>query len=207
VDPELVEPELLVLEPVLVEELLVPPSGGGTHGPHTPSALPTATMHVSPGQQSALTVHLPQFCTQPPGPLKQMYGGVPPGLGTQGRSLQQFALDAHEPPGMTHVRAAQRGTPRLSCLHVSSFSQLPLQQSHEALHDIVASLQTSPSGLQPMGLVQMPTALGAVMSHVTGLPEPPGSPALPQQSVSCVQRSPTTWQPLAGWQTRTSVGP
>src|SRR5262249_5585103 len=77
----------------------------------------------------------------------------------------------------------------------------------EALHDIVASLQTSPSGLQPIGFRQTPTANGGVMSHVTGLPDPPGSPSAPQQSVSFVHKSPTTWQPLAGWQTRTPVGP
>jgi hypothetical protein len=95
----------------------------------------------------------------------------------------------------------------LSCLHVSIVSQLPLQQSHEALHDIVFSLQTSPSGLQPIGLRQMPIVDSAVMMHVTGFPEPPGNPAEPQQSASAVQRSPTTWQPLAGWQTSAPVGP
>jgi hypothetical protein len=89
---------------------------------------------------------------------------------------------------------------------VSWFSQLPAQQSHDELHDIVFSLQTSPSGLQPIGLRHTPRP-GMYMTHVTGLPEPPGSPAEPQQSVSCVQRSPTTWQPLAGWQMSTPVGP
>ena len=121
--------------------------------------------------------------------------------------MQQLALEAHEPPGWTQVNPAQRGTPRLSGLQVSSFSQLPLQQSHEALQDIEASLQMSPSGLQPIGLVQTPTAFGGVRLHVTGLPDPPGSPAEPQQSTSLVHRSPTGWQPLAGWQTRTCVGP
>jgi hypothetical protein len=84
---------------------------------------------------------------------------------------------------------------------------LPLQQSHEALHDMVASLQTSPSGLHPLGFWQTPTMFGGVMLHVTGFIEPPGSPADPQQSTSFVQRSPTGWQPLAGWQTSTCVGP
>jgi hypothetical protein len=59
------EPELDVVVPELLE-LPVPPSGGGTQGPHTPSALPTGTMHDPPGQQSALTVHLPQTGTQLP---------------------------------------------------------------------------------------------------------------------------------------------
>src|SRR5262245_39952265 len=125
-----------------------------------------------------------------------MYGGVPAGFGTQGRPSQQLALVAHAPPAGTHVRPVQRGTPTLSSLQVSSLLQLPLQQSHDALHDIVASLQTSPSGLQPIGLRQTPTIAGGTMSQVAGLPDPPGRPADPQQSESCVQRSPTTWQPL-----------
>jgi hypothetical protein len=33
------------------------------HGPQYPSALPTATMHVSPTQQSALIEHLPHLGT------------------------------------------------------------------------------------------------------------------------------------------------
>jgi hypothetical protein len=85
-----------------------------------------------------------------------MYGGDPVGLGTQGRLLQQSALDAHDLPGIAHCAAAQRGTPSESGLQVFAW-QLPLQQSHEALHDVVASLQTSPSGLQPVGLVHTPT--------------------------------------------------
>jgi hypothetical protein len=42
-----------------------------------------------------------------------MYGGVPPsiGFGTHGRLLQQLALDAQEPPGMTQLTPEQRGTP------------------------------------------------------------------------------------------------
>jgi hypothetical protein len=92
-------------------------------------------------------------------------------------------------------------------LHVSCVSQLPAQQSHDELHDIVLSLHTSPSGLHPIGRRQMPTVAFGAMSHVTGLPDPPGSPEEPQQSWSRVHRSPTTWQPLAGWQTSTPVGP
>jgi hypothetical protein len=138
-----------------------------------------------------------------------MYGGVPEGLGTQGRSLQQLALDAHAPPAATHCAAAHRGTPSESGLQVSLFSQLPAQQSHEALHDIEASLQTSPSGLQPMGFWHTPTVNGGVMEHVTvpTIPFPVGTPAEPQQSLSWVHRSPTTWHPLAGWQMSVPVGP
>jgi hypothetical protein len=95
----------------------------------------------------------------------------------------------------------------LSCLQVSCVSQLPAQQSHDELQLIVASLQTSPFGLQPIGRRQMPRVPPPLLSHVTGLPDPPGRPAAPQQSVSVVHRSPTGWQPLAGWQTSTPVGP
>jgi hypothetical protein len=74
--PEPVEPELVVPELVVPELLLALPSGpaseGGTQGPHTPEALPVASRQVSPGQQSALTVHLPQFGTQLPPPGRQM---------------------------------------------------------------------------------------------------------------------------------------
>jgi hypothetical protein len=86
-------------------------------------------------------------------------------------------------------------------------SQLPAQQSHDELHVEVFNLHTSPFGLQPFGFRQTPTVLGAVMTHVTGIPEPPRIPVEPQQSPSFVQRSPTGWQPLAGWHTRTPVGP
>jgi hypothetical protein len=138
-----------------------------------------------------------------------MNGGFPPGvgLGTQGTLLQQLALDEHAPPAWTHVAGEQRGTPSESWWHVSWFSQLPLQQSHDALHDIVASLQMSPSGLQPIGLRQTPIVKGGVIWQVTGFVGSPGSPADPQQSESFVQRSPTTWHPVAGWQMRAPVGP
>lgn len=190
----------------------VPPSLGGPpspdpppHGPHTPCVLPCATSQAVPGQQSALSVHAPQAWTQvcP----EHTYGGLAPGLGTHGAPLQQSALEAHELPGFTHWAPVHRGTPSLSCLHVSCVSQLPAQQSHDELHDIVCSLQTSPLGLQPIGKRQIPMAPPPLLSHVTGLPEPPGRPVAPQQSMSAVQRSPTGWQPLAGWHTSTPVGP
>jgi hypothetical protein len=92
-------------------------------------------------------------------------------------------------------------------LQVSCVSQLPAQQSQDELHDIVFSLQTSPSGLQPIGRRQMPSVPPPLLSQVTGLPDPPGSPVAPQQSVSVEHKSPTGWQPLAGWHTRTPVGP
>jgi len=56
VDPVLVDPVLLVVEPLL--ELLPP------HGPQTPVVLPTGAMQDSPGQQSALVLHLPHAGTQ-----------------------------------------------------------------------------------------------------------------------------------------------
>jgi hypothetical protein len=128
-------------------------------------------------------------------------------LGTHGAPLQQSALDAHPLPAATHCAPVHRGTPTLSCLQVSSVSQLPEQQSQDELHDMVASLQTSPLGLHPIGLRQMPTGPPPLMSHVTGLFEAPGSPLEPQQSESARQMSPTGLQPLAGWQTSTPVGP
>jgi hypothetical protein len=153
-----------------------------------------------------LFVQPPQAATHAV-PLQTKRVPPSPGFGTQGAPLQQLALDAHAPPALTHTAGPQRGTPTLSWWQVSAFSQLPAQQSHEALQLIVLSLQTSPSGLQLFGLRQTPTVAGGVMMHVTGLPEPPGTPADPQQSLSCRHRSPTGWQPLAGWQTSTPVGP
>jgi hypothetical protein len=128
-------------------------------------------------------------------------------FGTHGSPPQQSALVEQALPAAVQAAFVQRGTPTLSGLHVSWVSQLPEQQSHEALHDLLASLQTSPFGLQEIGLRQTPSGPPAVKSHVT-LPEPgPGRPAAPQQSRSWEHTSPTTWQPLAGWQTRTPVGP
>jgi hypothetical protein len=95
----------------------------------------------------------------------------------------------------------------LSCLQVSSFSQLPAQQSQEELHDIVLSLHTSPFGLHPIGNRQIPTEPPPLKSQVTCMPDPPGRPVAPQQSLSALQRSPTGRHPLAGWQTSTPVGP
>ena len=108
----------------------------------------------------------------------QTKGGVAPatGLGVHGAPLQQLALDAQAPPALTHCAGEHRGTPTLSWWHVSFVSQLPLQQSHDELHDIVFSLHTSPSGLQPMGLRQTPTGLPEAMTQVTGLPDPPRPP-------------------------------
>ncbi|HKB47971.1 MAG TPA: hypothetical protein VKC57_09760, partial [Ktedonobacterales bacterium] len=168
-------------------------------GPQMPAALPACATQDEPGQQSALLVQPPHAGTQVV--LPQTNRGVPAspgfGLGMHGKWLQQLALDAHPAPAGAQVAGAQRGTPTLSCLHVSWW-QLPEQQSHDALQLIDASLHTSPSGLQLIGLRQMPRPLGVEMEQVT-LPAPaPPMPAEPQQSLSCVQRSPTTWQPLAG---------
>jgi hypothetical protein len=69
----------------------------------------------------------------------------------------------------THVAGEQRGTPTLSWWQVSWFSQLPAQQSQDELQDIVLSLHTSPSGLQPIGLRQTPILSPELMTHVTGL--------------------------------------
>ena len=54
----------------------------------------------------------------------------------------------------------------------------------------------------------MPTAFPDAMSHTTW-PSPGrvGSFSPPQQSAFLRHRSPVTWQPLAGWQIFTPVGP
>jgi hypothetical protein len=126
-------------------------------------------------------------------------------LGTHGRPPQQSALDEQAWPAATQLTPVHRGTPMRSGLHVSIVSQLPEQQSHEALQLIVDSLQTSPFGLH-----ECPASSWNVGFRQTpsGPPEKTQPPAwLPQQSASFVHTSPTTWQPLAGWQTRTPVGP
>jgi hypothetical protein len=88
--------------------------------------------------------------------------------------LQQSALDEHVDPAARHAAPVHRGMPRLSCLQVSSVLQLPVQQLQSLLQLIVASLQTPPLGMQafpasepPVGLRQMPTVRGALMTHVT----------------------------------------
>jgi hypothetical protein len=157
-------------------------------------------MQVSSAQQSALSVHPPQVGTQLAVKQTRVEPASPGfGLGTQGRPLQQSALETHACPAPTHAAPVQRGTPTLSSLQVSCVSQLPLQQSHDELQLIVASLQTSPFGLHPFGLRQFPRMPGGVMLQAPT--------ALSQQSLSFRQTSPTTWQPLAGWQTKTPVGP
>jgi hypothetical protein len=64
VAPELPEP--LAALPVVapVPEPVEPLDPDVSHGPHLPCVLPTATSHVSPTQQSALTAHGPHFGTQ-----------------------------------------------------------------------------------------------------------------------------------------------
>ena len=119
-------------------------------------------------------------------------GPASPGPGTQGRPPQQSALVEQAWPAEMQLAPVHRGTPTLSCLQVSMVSQLPLQQSHDALQLIVFNLHTSPFGLQPVGLRQTPRVPLPEKSHVT-LPDPgPGSAADPQQSASREQRSPTT---------------
>ena len=193
-DEPVVAPVVAPVPVVVVLDVVVLDVVVGLHGPQTPLVLPTGMRHVSPPQQSALFVQRPQAGSHET--IAQMYGGVPLGFGTHGRLLQQLALEAHAAPAGTQVPGEHLGTPTLSRLHVYlpgeiGWLQLPLQQSHDELHDVPCSLQTSPSGLQPMGFEQTPTVNGAVIAHVTGMPEPPGRPAAPQQSVSFVQRSPT----------------
>jgi hypothetical protein len=61
--------------------------------------------------------------------------------------------------------------------------------------------------LQLIGLRQIPTAAPWALSQVT-LPSPGKPvPGAPQQSLVSLHTSPSTWQPLAGWQMDTPVGP
>jgi hypothetical protein len=56
-----------------------------------------------------------------------------------------------------------------------------------------------PSGEQPIGLRQMPTAsLGFARTHCTFFPDVGKLLSLPQQSLSRTQTSPSMWQPFAG---------
>ena len=165
--------------------------GGPPQGWQMPEGLPSGAKQAAPPQQSAFVVHVPQAGEQLL--VAQMNGGEPDGFGMHGKPLQQSALETHADPAPTQVAPVQRGTPTLSCRQVVPpfWLQLPAQQSQEALHDVVASLHTSPLGLQPIGRRQMPTGPPPLMSHVTGLPDPPAIPIAPQQSTSAVQRSPT----------------
>jgi hypothetical protein len=134
---------------------------------------PCATLQLSPGQQSALTVQAPHAGTQldEEQTKRAMPESAPAstaaGLGTQGTALQQSALETHACPAPTQVESVQRGTPSMSGLHVSWW-QLPLQQSHDALHDAAANRHTSPFGLQALGLRHTPRTLGGAMLHDPG---------------------------------------
>jgi hypothetical protein len=121
--------------------------------------------------------------------------------------LQQFALEAHAPPAATQATAVHRGTPSSSGLQVAWDRELPEQQLEPALHELVETLQISPSGLHPIAAAQTPSVLPAEMLQVTGVVPAPGNPALPQQSESRAHTSPVVWQPLDGKQTSAPVGP
>jgi hypothetical protein len=92
-------------------------------------------------------------------------------------------------------------------LQQSYFGGAQLQQSCRAFTlPPPVPPHTSPSGSQLFGLLQVPMGgfVPAIMLHVMlPAPGPPTGP--PQQSVSLVQMSPTTRQPLATWQVRPPV--
>ena len=105
--------------------------------------------------------------------------------------------------------------PSESCSQLSGCVwTVPEQQRSVASHDVVASLQTEPAGLQAWPWSQRPIVLPGSLAQCTfvGWPEPPsifvepGAPGAPQQSESCWQSSPVGWQPLGGWQIRMPVG-
>ena len=127
----------------------------------------------------------------------------PASPGTHGVVPQQSALDAQRPPASTHAApcaGVQRPMPVLSATQVGLFSQLPAQQSHDWLHDDVTRRQSSPAALQPIATLHKPTAQPGERTHTVGVTPAPNAPGPPQQSLSTEQTSPTTWQPLEGWQ-------
>ena len=57
-----------------------------------------------------------------------------------------------------------------------------------------------------MGLRQTPSgSLGLCLTHCTLFPDVGKLLSLPQQSLSRTHKSPSMWQPLAGWQMKTPV--
>jgi hypothetical protein len=117
----------------------VPPSEGGTTVPHVPTVLPCGTMHELPGQQSAVTVQLPDVGTQilpPSGTMRQR--SCPVLSGTQGTPLQQSPVYAHVWPGARQAPIAwQRGTPSASSWQASELPGAPQQLSGalDTLHE------------------------------------------------------------------------
>jgi hypothetical protein len=173
-----------------------------------PEVEPCDISQTSPAQQSALVVHAPHFGTHAP-PVK--HWKPPPSTGTNGgptppSGAQQSAAVAQAWPGLTQLPPVQRGTPTLSGWQESVVSQLPEQQSQGWLQDIDFSLQTWPGGWQVwpasswnFEFEQRPSVEPGEIEHAPVWE--------PQQSASVRQRSPVTWQPLAGWHTSRPVGP
>ncbi len=132
----------------------------------------------------------------------------PAGFGVHGFP-QQSALEAHAVPAggggavvQSIAAMRQRGTPSASCWQRSGFCcTVPEQQRSVALHEVVASLQIDPAGLQRLPLSHLPTtSAGFERAQVTSDNVPSGSVAEPQQSRLVTQISPVGRQPLAGWQ-------
>lgn len=180
------------------------PPSGSTTPPHAPDEEPGANTQGVPGQQSAWVVQAPATGTQLPG---SPHTKPPVGLGVHGLP-QQSALEAHAvpaggaPPAQSIGAVRHRGTPRASCWQRSGFCcTVPEQHRSVALHDVVASLQMEPAGLQRLPLSHFPTGSdGFLRAQVTSESVPSGSVADPQQSPSDTQISPVGRQPLAGWQ-------
>jgi hypothetical protein len=91
--------------------------------PQTPFVAPWATMHGSPAQQSAATVHPP-----PVGLHAVWHASLPSGPGTQWPPLQQSASNAHAAPAVTHAPTAWHlGTPSLSSWQAPELPGAPQQ--------------------------------------------------------------------------------
>lgn len=163
------------------------------HSVHVPPSAPGAIAHCKPVQQSAFVVQAAAEGTQEA--AAQTRGGVPLGLGTQGRLLQQSTDEAQAwPEALQSSGSWHRFTPVKSGPHELTFSALPLQQS---LDDVPP--HRLPFGLQPEGNLQRPALIPGATAQVTGELVAPYEPALPQHAASAVQRSPVTLQPLEAW--------
>ena len=132
-------------------------------------------------------------------------GRVPPGLGTQGLPLQQSALVAHAVPPSCAVHV---GAPRDADVVLPAGRVLVA----EARAAVLVGVAGGHHELAHVAVGRASHVLLAVAAEQTTAWPDVGRPASmracePQHSLSLVQVSPSTWHPVAGWQTLTPVGP
>ena len=94
-----------------------------------PTVEPVGRLQIPPGQQSPLMVQPPPVGMQ----ATEAQCKAPVLSGTQGALLQQSAAAAHTSSALWQSPPArQRGTPKLSSLHISDFGRSGPQQSERA---------------------------------------------------------------------------